>query len=248
MEPARSRKTLEKPHSWAQLKHGQWVQESIQHRLDEWCPKLFGYHMLKLGGLSCEIASCSCNIQHQVNVDIENPLHSVIADAYYLPFLTKSVDAVVLAHQLDYCNDPHRLLREVDRILVDDGYMILTGFNPISLMGVSSILPWRKKYLPWSGRMFTPNRVQDWLGLLNYQVVECDRYALVPNGGYRIFGTWLENNTSDWAGAVSSLYFIVARKRTIPLKPIKTHWNLKRALSPIGANCTRNTKHSDDIM
>lgn len=70
----------------AQLKNGQWVSESIQTRLDEWCPKLFGYHMLKLGGLSCELASCTCNIQHQVHLDIENPLHTVIADKYELPF------------------------------------------------------------------------------------------------------------------------------------------------------------------
>ncbi|MGX9417132.1 class I SAM-dependent methyltransferase [Vibrio sp. RC27] len=248
MEPARSKKALAKPHSWAQLKHGQWVQESIQHRLDEWCPKLFGYHMLKLGGLSCELASCTCNIQHQVNIDIENPLHTVIADTYELPFLKKSVDVVIMAHQLDYNNDPHRMLREVDRVLVDDGYLIITGFNPISLMGISSLLPWRKNYLPWSGRMFTPNRVKDWLGLLNYQVIECDRYALFPRGSRCVFDTWLENNTSDWTGSISSLYFIVARKRTVPLKPIKPHWNFKRALSPLGVNCTRKSEHKDDAI
>lgn len=73
----------------AAAKNGEWVFESIQTRLDEWCPKLFGYHMLKLGGLSCEFATHNCNIKHQVNVDIENPLHSVIADAYDLPFVEK---------------------------------------------------------------------------------------------------------------------------------------------------------------
>jgi hypothetical protein len=26
--------------------------------------------------------------------------------------------------------DPHRLLREVDRVLIDDGWLILSGFNP----------------------------------------------------------------------------------------------------------------------
>ena len=43
------------------MNNGPWVLESIQTRLDEWCPKLFGYHMLKLGGLSCELTSCNCN-------------------------------------------------------------------------------------------------------------------------------------------------------------------------------------------
>lgn len=143
-------------------------------------PKTFGYHMLKLGGLSCELASCTCNIQHQVHLDIENPLHTVIADKYELPFLEKSIDVAILAHQLDYSNDPHRLLREVDRVLIDDGYLIITGFNPISFIGLASLMPWRKNNLPWSGRMFTPNRIKDWLSVLNYQVVACDQYALFP--------------------------------------------------------------------
>ena len=99
MKPARSRKKFERPYTWEQLHNGPWLRESIQTRLDEWCPKLFGYHMLKLGGLSCEISSCTCNIQHQVNLDIQNPLHNVIADDYNLPFLEKSFDVVVLSHQ-----------------------------------------------------------------------------------------------------------------------------------------------------
>lgn len=235
MKPARTTRKLEKPHSWQHLKNGEWVSASIQMRLDEWCPKLFGYHMLKLGGLSCEIASTMCNIQHQVSVDIKNPLHNVIADSYNLPFLEKSFDVVLLAHQLDYCNDPHRTLREVDRVMIDDGYLIITGFNPVSLTGITSLLPWRKNNLPWSGRMFTSNRIRDWLGVLNYEVIHTDRYAAFPWN--HPFWTWLENGLGDSVTPFGSLYFIVARKRTYPLKLIKPHWKLKRKLSPVSVNC-----------
>lgn len=236
MEPARSVKKIEKPFSWQQLKNGQWVKQSIQLRLDEWCPKLFGYHMLKVGGLSCELSTVNSTIPHQMNLDIENPMRSIVADSYHLPFQEKSIDVVILAHQLDYCNDPHRLLREVDRVLVDDGYIIITGFNPISITGLTSFLPWRKHYLPWSGRMFTPNRISDWLALLNYQVIESDRYGLFPFSSYQTLWTWIENSRSGWARSCCSLYFIAARKRTYPIKPIKPHWKLKRSLSPLGVN------------
>lgn len=236
MKPARSQKKIESPHSWSQLKNGQWVCESIQTRLDEWCPKLFGYHMLKLGGLSCELSSGNCTIQHQVHLDIHNSRHTVIADAYDLPFLEKSIDVAIIAHQLDYCNDPHRILREVDRVLIDDGYVIITGFNPISLTGLASMMPWRKHNLPWSGRMFTSSRIKDWLSVLNYQVLECDQYALFPMQKYRPLWAWLENAMGGWASPLGSLYFIVARKRTYPLKPIKPHWRLKRRFSPVGFN------------
>lgn len=84
--------------------------------------------------------------------------------------------------------------------------------------------------------MFTPTRIRDWLEVLNYQVVECDCYALFPMQSYRTIWTWLENSLGDWASPMGSLYFIVARKRTYPLKPIKPHWKLKRKLTPLGVN------------
>lgn len=235
MKPARTRRKIDNPHSWKQLKNGPWVQESIQMRLDEWCPKLFGYHMLKLGGLSNEIASTMCNIQHQVNVDTKKVACNVIADSYHLPFLEKSFDVALLAHQLDFSQDPHRLLREVDRVIVDDGYLIMTGFNPISLTGAANLVPWRKKNLLWRSRMFTSNRIKDWLGLLNYEVIHIDQYAVLP--WEHPFWTWVESGLGDCITPFGSLYFIVARKRTYPLRLIKPHWRLKRKLSPVGVNC-----------
>ncbi|VTP60588.1 Methyltransferase domain [Serratia rubidaea] len=59
----------------------------------------------------------------------------VRADAYQLPFAAKSVDACLLAHSLPYADDPHRMLREVDRILIDDGWLVISSFNPLSLLG-----------------------------------------------------------------------------------------------------------------
>lgn len=236
MKPARSNTKREPPYSWSQFKNGRWVSESIQVRLDEWYPKLFGYHMLKLGGLSCELSSAQSNIQHQVHLDIQNSLHNIIADPTTLPFAQHSFDVALLAHQLDYSADPHRILREVDRTMMDDGYLIITGFNPFSFIGLSSLMPWRKAHLPWSGRMFTPNRVKDWLSLLNYQIIECECYAQFPMQTYRTLWAWVEGGLGRWASSVGCVYFIVARKRTFPLKPIPPHRPLKRRLAPIGAN------------
>ena len=56
-------------------------------------------------------------------------------EAAQLPFLDKSADVCVLAHNLGYSSDPHRLLREADRVLIEDGWLIISGFNPLSLLG-----------------------------------------------------------------------------------------------------------------
>ncbi|MFD2180332.1 methyltransferase domain-containing protein [Veronia pacifica] len=236
MKPARSRRPLEYPYTWEQFAHGEWACRHIQCRLDEWLPKFFGYHLLKLGGLSCELASGHCNIQHQICIDKINPLRTLEANGYELPFVDKAFDVCVLANQLDYTDDPHRLLREIDRVMIDDGYVIITGVNPCSVMGVGRVLPWRKGHLPWSGRMFTPLRVKDWLGVLNYEVVELSCFGLLPTTKDRMSGIWLETSFSGLLPAIGSLYFIVARKRTYPLKPIKPAWKLRKGFSPVGVN------------
>ena len=124
MKPARTVTHIEVPYTWSNVINGEWVAELLQARLDEWCPKLFGYHMLKLGGLSAELTSSHCNIQHQISVDRLSPKRTIVADALELPFIEKSFDACLLMHQLDYAVDPHGLLREIDRVMVDDGYLV----------------------------------------------------------------------------------------------------------------------------
>ena len=242
IKPALLDKKIEKPHSWSDIPHGEWIGELIQSRLDEWCPKLFGYHMLKIGGLSAELDSRFCNIKHQVNLDNKNSLRNITSELPKLPFLEKSIDACVLAHQIDYSSDPHQLLREVDRVLINDGYIILTGFNPMSAIGIASLFPWRKNNLPWSGRMFTPHRIKDWLSVLNFEVVYSDCFALAPLTHYRTIWTWFENLGGDSVKPISGIYFIVARKRTYPLRPIKSAWKKKPKLAPISVAQTHQSR------
>ncbi len=72
----------------------------------------------------------------------------VLADPLHLPFADKSVDVCLLAHTLPWCTDPHRLLREADRVLIDDGWLVISGFNPLSLMGLRKLVPVYVKHRP----------------------------------------------------------------------------------------------------
>ncbi len=243
MKPARSQRPIDYPYTWEQFAHGEWVCSLIQNRLDEWLPRLFGYHMLKLGGLSCELETLPCSISHQIFLDKLNPLRNLEADSYELPFIAKAFDTCLLANQLDYMDDPHRLLREIDRVMIDDGYLIISGVNPSSLMGIGRLIPWRKNTLPWNGRMFTPLRVRDWLGVLNYEIMEISCFGLIPETKQRTCGVWFENAFSDLLPAFGSVYFIVARKRAYPLTRMKSSWLPKKQLSPVGVNYrTRDIK------
>ena len=120
---------------------GEYYREALERQLQPWWPKLFGFHLLKMGMLSAELATDKCAISHQVNVGLEGEGLQVIADAYQLPFAAKSVDACLLAHTLSYADDPHRMLREVDRVLIDDGWLVISSFNPFSLLGLGKLVP-----------------------------------------------------------------------------------------------------------
>ncbi len=69
------------------------------------------------------------------NADDLNSATNVIALPEALPLADSSVDLALLLHTLDYCEDPHRALREISQALSPEGVLVLTGFHPFSLWG-----------------------------------------------------------------------------------------------------------------
>ncbi|REV44164.1 class I SAM-dependent methyltransferase, partial [Mycobacterium tuberculosis] len=55
---------------------------------------------------------------------------TLLADFAALPFAANSLDLVVMPHALELSPDPHATLREVERVLVPDGRVVICGLNP----------------------------------------------------------------------------------------------------------------------
>lgn len=225
MKPARTPRTFVAPASWDDLPKGAHYREALEKELKPWLAKMYGFHLLKIGNLSAEINVESCAISHQVNVSLAGDPAQVRADPLHLPFAGKSVDACLLAHTLPWCPDPHRLLQEVDRVLIDDGWLVLSGFNPISLLGISKAVPFARRSPAVKSRMFTLMRQFDWLSLLNFEVLHYSRFRVLPwtKQGGKLLSTHLP--------ALGCMQLVVARKRTIPLtlNPMKQ----SRSKSPV---------------
>ncbi|MBK5145454.1 class I SAM-dependent methyltransferase [Budviciaceae bacterium BWR-B9] len=240
MRAARIEKIVTSPASWNELSYGNSYRHALEQQLDLWWPKLFGLHLLKLGNLSAEIDTSKCQIAHHVNASESGNNIQVYADSLDLPFLDKSLDACLLADTLAYSEDPHRILREVDRVLVDDGWLIVSGFNPFSLVGVGKLIPLIRKKHPYTSRMFTRMRMIDWLSLLNYEVLYHVSFQNIPwNGPCGGF-------FSSHIPAFGCQTLIVARKRTIPLtlNPLSAFKKRFRVRSgAVGA--TKNMHNSD---
>jgi SAM-dependent methyltransferase len=80
-----------------------------------------------------------------------------------------SIDAVFLPHTLETAEDPHDVLREVDRILRPDGHLVVLGFNPWGWWGLRHYLS-RRNFPVGGRRMISEHRLYDWLRLLDYRL------------------------------------------------------------------------------
>ncbi|WP_111976386.1 class I SAM-dependent methyltransferase [Algibacillus agarilyticus] len=246
MKRALQFKFCSQPNSWHALPQGEFLRKQTQRHLNAWLPRVFGYHFVKLGNLSSEIDCSASPIKHQVNVaEMGNNL-GVRADQHHLPFRENSIDAVLLAHNLDFSYDPHQLLREAHRILIPDGYLLITGFNPISLCGLGRFLPNKKRGYPWNGRFFTPHRVTDWLELLGCQVVYEERFvqrSLLTNKVV-LRNKRLTTLVHKHLQPFGTIYMLIARKRELPLTPIKPSWKLNAKLQTAKVGTVRIRQRS----
>ena len=123
---------------WLQTPAGIYLREWESRQFDKVIADIFGYHALQLG-LSAIPALQSSRIRHcwvSENQSTTEPAPALFSEDVALPFPDQSLDVVVMPHTLELSRDPHSCLREVDRVLVPDGRVVISGFNPLSLWGM----------------------------------------------------------------------------------------------------------------
>ena len=146
------------PLSWLEFASGDQLKTELEARLNLWWPRLFGYHLLKLGPLSAEINSLQCQINYHFSL-FETEGGAIQASTKDLPLQNSSIDTVLMNSLLEFEQDPYRVLREVDRVVVSGGHIILSGFNPVSPIFFGKLLPQFQNVAPWCGHFFMPSRV-----------------------------------------------------------------------------------------
>ncbi|WP_341501605.1 methyltransferase domain-containing protein [Gallaecimonas sp. GXIMD4217] len=204
------------PQDWQALVRGDWLRDQESLRLSQWWSRIFGYYMLKLGPLAAGLDCSGARMSRQWSLCGQGQA-DIFGSGRELPIQSRSVDALLLSHNLEYCEHPHQLMREANRILVPDGHMIITGFNPLSMTGTARL--WRREP-PFNGRFLTAWRVKDWLKLLGYEVLDEERFLFGSLAGRTSGWQWLDTFGENYAPWLGGLYLILARKRQRPLTPI----------------------------
>lgn len=217
---------------WLETPRGRLLLQRQRHQLLDILPRLFGYRLLQIGDWSLdrdllESGATLCNwvLGRAGALDAD-----IIMDGQSLPICSGCIDAVILPHSLELATSPHRLLREVDRVLCDHGHVVILGFNPFAPWLLWSRLARRGR----AGEMmrhrhcYSLGRIHDWLDLLDFDVIGMTRFGVgfpyLPAEGLDTEGGKWRNLTAIFAMS----YMVVARKRVVPLTPAKAVWRRPR--------------------
>ena len=156
-----------------------------------------GFELLQVGRWGDSAALCSgARTQHRTLIapDASGP-GSIRAHFDALPIATNSVEAVLLPHTLEHADHPHQVLREVERVLVGEGNVIICAFSPWGPWGARHFVA-RHNFPPHAARMLSERRSRDWLTLLGFEIVAARRYLFAPPWTQQMVGlrhdSWLE--------------------------------------------------------
>ena len=173
-----------------------------------------------------------------------------------LPFDSSSLDLVVLPHALELARDPHLALREVERVLVPEGRVVIVGFNPASLWGLRQWLGrWRRRlgrhagrelFLPGNGEFMHYRRLRDWLRLLSFEVEDgrfgCYRWPVASQKWLARVG-WMDRAGDRWWPVFGAVYFVVAVKRVRGMRLVGLVRDQRRAPLAAPAPVTAVHRH-----
>lgn len=240
--------------AWSQTPLGKQFLAEEQAWLDSSLQDVFGYNAAQIGpealdALRTNRMSCRARMvwpkagtatQSLTPGPCEPELSQqscVVGSTHDLPFVTESLDLLVLAHTLEVAQDPHYLLREAHRVLIPEGKLVITGFNPWSLWRFRKSCRSVNLFPPAGHHWFSLPRIKDWLSLLNFDL---------GAGGASAYGAyvppfdsekwlrrlrWMDPAGRRWWPMAGGAYFLMSVKRVHHIRLIGPSWRDRKALS-----------------
>jgi SAM-dependent methyltransferase len=227
---------------WLKTPPGRYLLAWEQAQLDRCVADVFGFHALQLGLPELDALRANRMPHRWLAVDqqapamespatTEVPAHKPRAvmlqcDFDALPFDSQSLDLIVLPHSLELARDPHQALREVERVLVPEGRVVIIGFNPGSLWALRQKLGRMRRgmglgadrplFMPSEGEFLGYWRLRDWLRLLSFEVEQgrfgCYKPPVASEPWLQRF-EWMERTGDRWWPVLGAVYLLVAVKR-----------------------------------
>lgn len=248
--------------NWFKTPPGEYLLAWERERFDEAVADMFGYHALQLGlpeldalrsnrmphkwlalqGTESELLAGPSGSGTGGPIPApaaSSPRVALLTHPAALPFPENSLDLVLLPHTLELSSDPHATLREVERVLVPEGRVVISGLNPASLWGLRQRrahfyrhLGYGELFLPEAGEFIGYWRLRDWLRLLSFEVESgrfgCYRPAVSRLASLERFA-WMDKAGERWWPIFGAMYFLVAVKRVRGMRLLEPNWKTQKA-------------------
>ena len=232
-------------YAWFSSTPGRYLQAQEQALYDQAVVDLFGFNALQLGSLHMDLLRNSRVTHRFKSADCcdgkQQP--NLLCDDDFLPIADTSLDLLLLPHRLEFSERPHQTLREAERVMMPEGHLLISGFNPLGWWGLCHLFKTRlckqkapedlTANYPWSGHFIGLNRLKDWLALLGFEVVLVQMCCHVPpfeNQRWHRRFHFMQRLGARWLPRLGGVYFIVAKKRVACMTPLKPNWK-KSALT-----------------
>lgn len=221
---------------WLGTPLGRYLLAQEQAYFDGAVADIFGYNALQLGLPQVDLLRMS-RIAYRLKVGLTAPV-GLTADCRDLPIAGNSIDLVLLPHVLEFNENPHQVLREVARVLVPEGHLLLACFNPRSLWGLRRAFGGRSAY-PWNGRFVNLTRIKDWLTLLGLEITGGKMGCYAPpcaNERWLARFAFMDAAGDRWWPIAGGAFFLQAVKRVRGMRLIMPKWSdrlvPRKALAP----------------
>ncbi|AOB29956.1 methyltransferase type 11 [Bordetella sp. H567] len=228
---------------WFQTPPGQYVLRWEQAQFDAVVADVFGYNALQVGLAELDLLRNN-RMPFKAYVGTVMPEPDVaarwqacaLADPHALPFASQSIDLLVLPHAFECTEAPHDVLREVERVLMPEGRVVISGFNPWSLWGARNRMPGMEPWLPHApAAQVSLARVKDWLKLLSFEVDRGRFGCYAPACQTDIWlqrWRFMEKAGDRWWAVCGAIYMVSAVKRVAGMRLIGPAWKQKRKTAP----------------
>ena len=220
------------PQEWFKSPLGQYLLNLEYGYINPVVMDAFGFYAIQMGNFDIDFLDHS-RIPNKFSLNSNHA--DLMASNEALPFEEASVDLIIAPHILEQMAEPYELLKEIHRVLMPEGRLIISGFNPMSLWGIKRLLSFDIDY-PWNTKFIPLSKIKEWLPIIGLEMVEGKMGCYVPPIQQ---SSWLKKLHSmeklgdRWWPMLGGFYFLVIQKRVHGMTPIRPLWKKKLIKTPV---------------
>jgi len=230
---------------WLSTPQGTYVLDWELAQFDSAVDDVFGFRAVQVGLPEVDFLRQN-RIPYRFTLALEQGA-AVAADPLQLPLAAQSVDLVALPHVLEGHHNPHDVLREVERVLMPEGQVVISGFNTVSLWRVRQAFTFHRNGAPWDAKFIGLLRLREWLRVLGFELNggKFGRYAPpFSDQAWLERFAFMEKAGARWWPVTGGVYVVRAVKRVPGMRIVTPAWRRerarRRALAPVSQQTQKN--------